>query len=65
MAQKPKRTRHAGGRPELGHVKLVAYVPPEFKRDIIEEAKQRKKTLGQLIQEAFSSRVMLIKKEPQ
>lgn len=52
---KPKRI----GRPPLNHVKMFAYVPREFADAIKEEAKQRGKTLGQLIQEAFDSRITL------
>ena len=49
--------------PKKGHVKLVAYVPPDFKSDVDRESKSRDKTLGELIQEAFASRVVMIRKE--
>ena len=51
----PKRM----GRPPLGHVRMFAYVPKEFADAIKDEARLRGKTLGQLIQEAFDSRITL------
>lgn len=45
------------GRPPRGHVKLTCCVPKDFAEAVKEEAIRRGKTLGDLVQEAFESRI--------
>jgi hypothetical protein len=45
-----------------GHVRMVIYVSPEFKRETLVESKARKIPLGELVEEAFSSRTRLIRR---
>ena len=49
--------------PRRFHVKLVAYVPREVGDEIREEARQRKLSIGGLIEEAFRTRVRMVRKE--
>ena len=51
--------------PKRGHVKLVVYVRREFKEDVRAEARQRKLTMGELVEEAFAQRMRLIRKPAQ
>lgn len=48
--------------PKKDHVRMVIYVSKEFSGDVKEEAKLRKKTLGDLVEEAFHQRARLIQK---
>lgn len=48
--------------PRRNHKKVMIYVNPEFWEEVQREAKERKATLGDLVEEAFRSRVRLIKK---
>lgn len=45
-----------------GHRKVMIYVKPEFWDEVKKEAKQRKLPLGELVEEAFMSRVRIIRK---
>lgn len=45
-----------------GHVRMVAYVSKDFKQEVSREAKERKKTIGELMEEAFHTRTMVIKR---
>jgi ferredoxin-NADP reductase len=45
------------GRPPRGHVKLTCCVPKDFADAVRDEAARRGKTLGELMQEAFDSRI--------
>lgn len=45
-----------------GHVRMVAYVSKEFKKSVGVEAKERKKTIGELIEEAFITRTTVIRR---
>lgn len=46
--------------PRANHVRLVAYVPPEFFRSLKHECVDRGMTLGELVQEAFYARPVLM-----
>lgn len=45
-----------------GHVKLVVFIPPGAKEEILREAKARRMTMGDLVVEAFQSRVVMVRK---
>ena len=48
--------------PKRGHVRLVVYVKPEVKESLREESKGRKIPMGDLIEEALASRVVMVRK---
>ncbi len=48
--------------PRRFHVKLVAYVPEEVRLEIRKEARTRSLSIGELIEEAFKTRVQLVRK---
>lgn len=48
--------------PKRGHVRMIIYVPPEFKEEARQECKRRKLTYGQLFQESYSQRVRLVRR---
>jgi len=53
------------GRPKKHLVRLVAHVRQPIKASIVEEAHERNMTIGELVEEAFCSRmVRIVKKEP-
>ncbi len=45
-----------------GHRKVMIYVSPQFWEEVKAESKQRKSPLGELVEEAFYSRVRIIRK---
>lgn len=46
--------------PILGHVKKTIYVPPEWWEALAKEAKERKLSIGQILQEAMAARVVKV-----
>lgn len=50
------------GRKKLGHVRAQLHVDAAFWEEVKREAKERKATLGDLVEEAFRSRAFMIKK---
>ena len=52
------------GRPKRGRQRVVIYLPPQVRVSIVEESKSRKMPLGDLVEEAFASRVVMIRKKP-
>lgn len=49
--------------PKRGHVRLVVYVSPEVKASLREESKSRRIPMGDLIEEALASRVVMVRKK--
>ena len=59
-----KRRQRRIGRPKgPPKIRIAAYITPELEVLIINEANEREMTLGDLIEEAFRSRAVFVKKE--
>ena len=50
------------GCPKKGYVRVCLYTPPAFAKNLREEAQARDKPMGEIVGEAFASRITFIRK---